>query len=265
MQVLKRNNVRIIGNAEQTIIYGHGFGCNQEMWNLIIPAFEQTSTQILFDYVGSGQSDLAAFDAKRYSSIEGYAQDLIEVCEAVGATDNAIFVGHSVSCSAGITAAIKKPGLFKKMVLIGPTPCFLNKPPDYMGGFNAQDLMELLQLMEQNYLGWAQYLSEVVAGESSKDTVGKKLNNSFCSTNPETAKVFAKTTFFADDREAYGKVPIPCLILHHKHDSLVPTSVAEFMRKQIPNNVFKELAISGHCAHMSHPHLVIEEMRSFLS
>lgn len=175
-----------------------------------------------------------------------------------------IFVGHSVSCSAGIIASILEPNLFKKLILIGPSPCFLNLPPDYQGGFEKDDLVELLKLMDQNYIGWADYLSGVVSGTDKEGKINRTLNNSFCSTDHETAKVFAKTTFFADDRDAYQKVGVPCLVLHHKHDSLVPSSVAQYIHQSIPENQLVELDVHGHCAHMSHPDLVIKEIQNFI-
>lgn len=264
MNISTRNNIKVIGTQGTPIIYAHGFGCNKEMWNAITPAFTNDYQQILFDFVGSGQSDLSAFDPKRYDSVDGYAEDIIEVCEHLGITEDAIFVGHSISCSAGILASLKKPKLFKKMVLVGPSPCFINHPPDYKGGFEKDDLEELLQLMEQNYLGWADYLSGVVSGSDKDANVTQTLNSSFCSTDPETAKIFARTTFFCDDREAYKKVSNPCLVLHHKFDSLVPEEVGLFIKEHIPNNTFVELEVKGHCAHLSHPDLVIKEMNDCL-
>lgn len=265
MNILTRNNVSRIGDTGQTIIYGHGFGCNKAMWNLITPAFENTHSQITFDYVGSGDSDLSAFDDERYSTTSGYAEDIIEVCDALNLTDNVIFVGHSVSCSAGVIASLKRPNLFSKMVLIGPSPCFLNSPPHYTGGFDHADLKGLLELMDQNYIGWADYLSPVVSGQGENSEVTNKLNTSFCSTDPHTARIFAEATFFADDRDSYKKLSVPSLILHHADDSMVPDSVAQYLQANLSNNTFITLDVAGHCAHMSHPEKVVTHVQEFLS
>ncbi|MFT5643261.1 MAG: sigma-B regulation protein RsbQ [Janthinobacterium sp.] len=197
MDVLQRNNVLQQGNsADPVILYAHGFGCNQTMWSRITPAFSSTHRQVLFDYVGCGQSDRTSFDDQRYSSLQGYAQDLLDVCDALGLESNVTFVGHSVSCSVGLLASIIRPHLFERMVLIGPSPCFVNHPPDYFGGFEPEDLIDLLELLDQNYIGWAHYLAPIVAGETSTGKVAGELSDSFCSTDPQVTRVFAKTTFF---------------------------------------------------------------------
>ena len=245
------------------MIYAHGFGCNKDMWSLVTPAFESSHRQIVFDYVGSGQSDLSAFDRTRYSNVRGYAMDILDVCDDQGLTSDVTFVGHSVSCSAGIVASLMRPGLFGKLILIGPSPCFLNHGSAYRGGFERADLDGLLDLMDANFIGWAAHLAPVVSGDPD-DAATAKLQASFCSTDPDTAKVFARTTFFADDRESFAQVQTPSLILHHKYDALVPDTVADFMRAHVPNARFQVLDVHGHCAHMSHPDLVVSEMRSFL-
>ncbi len=263
MNVLSRNNVSVIEGNKQTLLFAHGFGCNKDMWNGITPAFEGAQKQVLFDYVGSGQSDVSAFDIEKYSSIEGYAQDIIDVCEALNLNSGVVFIGHSVSCSAGIVASIKKPELFDSLILIGPTPCFLNEPPEYLGGFNTSDLEGLLSLMDQNYIGWANYLAPIIAGETGGKVSGE-LSTSFCSTDPVTAKVFARTTFFADNREDFKQSVCPCLVIHHKEDALVPNTVGEYIKNNLANHKFVELPVKGHCAHMSHPDLVIEAIQNYL-
>lgn len=266
MNILQRNNVKVIevGTSDAPVIlYAHGFGCNQLMWLHVSAAFRQTHRQVLFDYVGSGGSDLSKFDPERYSSLDGYSQDVIEVCDALGLQSNVHFVGHSVSCSIGMLAAAKRPDLFSDLVLVGPSPCFLNHPPDYHGGFSREDLESLLQLMDQNYIGWANYLAPVVAGEPNRDSLGGELTDSFCSTDPRVARVFAQATFFADNRADLARVHTPCLILQHRNDALAPLMVGEYLQRNLADSRMEVLDVTGHCAHMSHPQLVIDAMQRF--
>lgn len=267
MDILKRNNVRVI-EAQQpdapVLLYAHGFGCNQHMWRHITPAFEGTHRQVLFDYVGSGQSDPAAFDSVKYASLPGYAQDVLDVCDALGIERGVHFVGHSVSASIGLLAAIQRPALFERMVLVGPSPCFINHPPDYLGGFERTDLEGLLDLMDQNYMGWASYLAPVVAGGPQADSLGGELSDSFCSTDPMMARIFAQATFFADNRAELQHVTQPCLILQHRNDALAPLGVGEYLQRALANSTLEVLDVTGHCAHMSHPRLVVDAMQRYL-
>lgn len=265
-EISRRNHVKVLPGAGPALLYAHGFGCNQTMWSRITPAFQATHQQVLFDYVGSGQSDLAAFDPEKYSGLSGYAQDVIDVCDALELKD-VIFVAHSVSCSIGMLASMARPDLFRTMVLVGPNPCFLNHPPDYMGGFEASDLEGLLDLMDQNYIGWANYLAPVVssAGSAMGDAaVTAELSDSFCSTDPTAARVFARATFFADNRADLEKVTCPSLILQHRTDALAPFKVGEYLHQRLTGSRLEILEVHGHCAHMSHPELVVAAMRTFL-
>lgn len=263
--ILARNNVKVLEGKGPVLLYGHGFGCNQSMWENITPGFAGSHTQVLMDYVGSGQSDLAAFDPKKYASLHGYAQDVLDVCDALGLHSGVVFVGHSVSCSIGMLASIERPGLFAKLVLLGPNPCFVNKPPDYTGGFENEDLEGLLALMEQNHIGWAQYLAPVVSAQGETSAVTVALSDSFCSTDPQVAQVFARTTFFSDNRADLARVQVPCLILQHRHDTLAPVSVGDYVHAHLPDSTLQVLEVHGHCAHMSEPGLVIDAMRAFLA
>lgn len=265
MNVLKRNNVKVTGSKSAPIImYAHGFGCSQAMWAAVTPAFEHCSRQVLFDFVGSGQSDISQYSFSRYASLNGYAEDILEICDALELTEDIIFVGHSVSCSIGILAANRRPGLFKSMVLLGPSPCFLNVPPDYQGGFEQADLAGLIELMDQNYLGWANYLGPVVAGAGAEPQIAGQLSNSFCSTDPVITKQFAHATFFADNRADFARLAVPTLILQHKEDALASVEVGQFVHQQIKDSQFIILDVAGHAAHMSHPALVIDAMQRFL-
>jgi sigma-B regulation protein RsbQ len=263
MGVLERNNVHVLGDSGPVLLYAHGFGCNQNMWSGVTPAFAATHRQVLFDYVGSGQSDLASFDPKRYSSLQGYAQDLLDVCDALKLTSGVTFVGHSVSCSIGLLASIARPELFERLVLVGPNPCFLNHPPDYPGGFESEDLEGLLSLMDQNYIGWTSYLAPVVAGESGGQAVSGVLSDSFCSTDPVVARVFARTTFFADNRADLARVSRPCLIVQHQRDALAPIGVGSYLNAHLAGSTLKVIDVMGHCGHMSHPALVVDAMRAY--
>jgi sigma-B regulation protein RsbQ len=220
---------------------------------------------VLFDYVGSGQSDRSAFQPTRYSHLDGYAQDVMEVCDALELSSGVTFVGHSVSASIGLLASIARPGLFERLILIGPSPCFVNHPPDYIGGFEPEDLEGLLELMDQNYIGWADYLAPVVSGSPSSDPVSQELNQSFCSTDPTTARVFARATFFADNRADLAKVKTPCLILQHAHDALAPAQVGEYLHRELKGSTLEVLETTGHCAHLSAPELVIDAMQRCFS
>lgn len=268
MDVIQRNHVQQqlhTNQAEPVLLYAHGFGCNQEMWDHLTPEFTASHRQVLFDYVGSGKSDAHAFDPSRYNSLQGYVQDVIDVCEALSLKREIIFVGHSVSCSIGILASIKRPELFSQMILVGPTPCFLNAPPDYMGGFEKADLEGLLELMDQNYLGWAQYFAPVVAGTTQTQSLATKLSNSFCSTDPVTARLFAEVTFFSDIRDQLQHCTTPCLILQHQNDALAPLFVGDYLHQHLTGSTLEILEVSGHCAHMSHPDLVADSIRKYLS
>jgi sigma-B regulation protein RsbQ len=261
---LTRNNVNVLPNDGPVILYAHGFGCNQNMWDRVTPAFEATHKQVLFDYVGCGKSDPSAFNADKYASLSGYMQDVLDVCDALGLHSGVTFVGHSVSCSVGMLAAIQRPGLFERMVLLGPNPCFINHPPDYVGGFEQADLEGLLALMDQNYIGWANHLAPVVSAQGANGPVTVELSDSFCTTDPVIAKVFARTTFFADNRNDLARVRVPSLILQHRHDTLAPVSVGDYVHAHLPNSTLKVLEVKGHCAHMSEPELVVDAMRAYL-
>ena len=264
LNILARNNVNVLAGDGPVLLYAHGFGCHQAMWDRVTSAFKSTHQQVLFDYVGSGQSDIAAFNPDKYANLGGYAQDVLDVCDALNLKSGVTFVGHSVSCSIGLLASIARPELFEKMVLLGPNPCFINHPPEYVGGFEAEDLEGLLSLMDQNYIGWANYLAPVVSAQGASGAVTAELSDSFCSTDPQVAKVFAHTTFFSDNRAELPKVTVPCLILQHRTDTLAPIGVGEYVHAHLAGSTLKVLDVQGHCAHMSEPPLVVDALREFL-
>jgi len=264
MSVLRRNNVNVRGRGERALVFAHGFGCSQEMWRLVAPAFEEDFRVVLFDFVGFGGADRAAYDARRYSSLEGYAADVLEVCDAL-ALRNVVFAGHSVASMIGVLAAIARPSLFSRLVLVGPSPCYLNVPPDYYGGFERADIDALLEMMERNYLGWASGFAPVVMGNADRPELGAELEKSFCSTDPRIAQQFARVTFLSDNRADLERVDVPSLILQCAQDAVAPPAVGEYVRSRLRGADLVMLPAAGHCPHMSHPGEVIRAMKAYLA
>ncbi len=258
-----RNNIHISGTGDRVLLFVHGFGCDQSMWRYVAPAFEADYKVVLMDLVGSGQSDLSAFSLDRYSNLEGYAEDIVEVIEAFEISD-ATLIGHSVSGMLGIIAAIHNPKLFSRIVMIGPSPCYLNHPPDYLGGFDRQDIEEMLDLMDKNYMGWASFLAPISMGNPDSPEYAKELEERFCSTDPITAKAFAKATFYSDYRHVLSQVRTPCLIMQCSEDAIVPDSVGEYMHQEIPGSTYVKLAATGHCPHLSHPQETTAVIKAYL-
>ena len=255
--VLVRNNVKVIGQGNKTLFLAHGFGCDQNMWRFLTPKLAKYFTIVLFDYVGSGASDISQYDKKRYSRLEGYADDIIEICQALDLSE-AIFVGHSVSSIIGAIAASKKPKLFSKLIMVCPSPCFLNFPPEYLGGFEKEDLLELLSLMDKNYIGWADYLAPLVMGSNNSNDLIGELTGSFCSTDPLIAKNFAEATFLSDYRYILKDIKQPSLIFQSENDALAAISVGEYIHNQIANSTLDVIEADGHCLHMTHPDEIVD-------
>lgn len=261
--IMKRNNVTILGKGKKAIVFAHGFGCEQGMWRYITPAFEKDYRLILFDYVGSGESDMTAYDAIKYSQLEGYAQDVIDVIETME-LEKVIFVGHSVSSMIGLTASIQKPELFEKLVMIGPSPCYINSQDGYEGGFEESDIHELLDMMEMNFAGWASYMAPM-AMEQTKDTQQvRDLENTFVSNDPRIARQFAEVTFFSDCRNLLPFVEIDTLILQCSQDSIVPLEVGNYLQKNLKNGELCVLEAKGHYPHISHPEKTIAAIKAYL-
>jgi sigma-B regulation protein RsbQ len=261
--VLSRNNVNVSGAGDQPMVFAHGFGCDQNMWRFITPAFADDYRIVLFDYVGSGKSDLGAYDSHRYSTLDGYAQDVLDVCHALE-LENVIFVGHSVSGMVGILAAIREPSLFDQLVLVGPSPRYINDAA-YVGGFERKDIEELLDTMDKNYIGWANFLAPAIMKNPDHPELAAELTESFCSTDPVIARRFAEATFFADNRQDLAKVRVPSLILQCAEDIIAPSAVGEYMHRELPDSTLHLMSATGHCPHMSHPEETIEAIRSYLS
>ncbi len=258
-----RNNVKVFGHGSQTMMFAHGFGCDQNMWRFITPAFENEYRIVLFDYVGSGRSDTSAYSSIRYGRLDGYAQDVIDICQELQ-LEEVIFVGHSVSGMIGMLAAKMAPKLFKTLILLGPSPCYINHPPEYFGGFEEADLRGLLDMMEKNRLGWASFLAPVVMKNADKPELTRELEQSFCAMNPKIAREFAQTTFFSDNRADLAKVSTPSLILQCSDDSIAPMAVGEYLHRVWPDSTFVVMKATGHCPHLSHPEETVLHLKEYL-
>ncbi|MFT4994604.1 MAG: sigma-B regulation protein RsbQ [Paraglaciecola sp.] len=262
-EILARNNINIVGQGEQTLLLAHGFGCDQRMWRFLVPLLREKYRLVLFDYTGSGQSETSNYDAQKYSTLEGYAQDIVDICETLE-LENVNIVGHSVSGIIAAIAAQQSPAGISNIIMVCPSPCFLNLPPDYMGGFDEQDLQELIGLMDQNYIGWANYFAPLVAGTANSEVFTQELASSFCSTNPVMAKNFAKATFFADYRHLLPDISQPTSIMQSNIDALASISIGQYMHKHIPNSTISIIEAEGHCLHMTHPQQVVDNIEAFL-
>jgi sigma-B regulation protein RsbQ len=263
MTIQERNNVHISGRGSQVMLFAHGFGCDQNMWRFITPAFEQNYKIVLFDYVGAGRSDISSYSPQRYSTLNGYAQDVLDICEELELKD-VIFVGHSVSSMIGALAAIERPAYFSHLIMIGPSPCYINDN-GYVGGFERKDIEGLLETMEKNYIGWANFLAPKIMGRDDTPELGEELTESFCSTDPVVANQFARATFFSDNREDLPKIKTPSLVLQCSDDIIAPQEVGQYVSSNIPNSTLKVMKAKGHCPHMSEPEETISLMKEYLT
>jgi sigma-B regulation protein RsbQ len=260
--ILHRNHVVVTGRGTQPLLFAHGFGCDQNMWRFVAPDFEQDYRVILFDYVGSGHSDLSAYDPDRYASLEGYADDVLDIVHALDLR-NVIFVGHSVSAMVGVLAANREPDRFARLILVGPSPRYVNDPP-YVGGFERHEIEGLLETMDKNYIGWANFLAPVIMKNPDRPELSEELEASFCSTDPVIARRFAEATFFADNRDDLAQLRVPSLILQCRDDAIAPEAVGEYLNAHLPGSTLHKLQATGHCPHMSHPEETIAAIRDYL-
>jgi len=251
MSVEKRNSVRVGGQGPATIFFAHGFGCDQNMWRLLEPVYAGRYRTVTFDHVGSGTSDLSAYDPGKYSSLGGYADDVIDIVDAFG-TDRNIFVGHSVSAMIGMLADLKRPGRFAAHLMIGPSPCYINDG-DYVGGFSRADIESLLETLESNYLGWSSTMAPAIMGAPDQPQLATELTNSFCRTDPEIAKQFARVTFLSDNRADVPKLKTPTLILQCDDDIIAPLTVGDYLHRNLPHSTLAIIDNVGHCPHLSAP------------
>jgi sigma-B regulation protein RsbQ len=261
--IIARNNVNVTGKGTRPLLFAHGFGCDQNMWRFIVPAFENDYRVILFDYVGAGKSDVSAWSARRYSSLDGYAQDVLDICHALDLQD-VTYVGHSVSSMVGVLAAKREPSLFSRLVMVGPSPRYINDG-EYVGGFERADIEGLLDLMDKNYIGWANFLAPVIMKNDERPELTAELHESFCSTDPKIARQFAETTFFADNRADLADVPVPALIMQCAEDAIAPVEVGRYLLKNMPQSTLRLMKATGHCPHISHPDETIEAIKEYLA
>jgi sigma-B regulation protein RsbQ len=262
MSVIARHHVNTHGHGPRSMVFAHGFGCDQNMWRHLAPAYANRYRTVCYDLVGSGRSDLSAYDRNRHGTLQGHADDLIEVIRAT-AQEPVVFVGHSVSAMIGLYAGIKAPELFEAHVMLGPSPCYINDG-DYVGGFSRQDIDELLQTLEGNYLGWSSTMAPVIMGAPDRPELGEELTNSFCRTDPDIAAHFARVTFLSDSRADLHRLVAPTLILQCSEDVIAPRVVGDYLLRSLPNATLRVIDNVGHCPHLSAPRPSMEAIDTFL-
>ncbi|KZB79675.1 alpha/beta fold hydrolase [Amycolatopsis regifaucium] len=263
MDVSRRNNVVVTGPADGPVVMlAHGFGCDQNMWRLVAPVLAERHRVVLFDYVGSGRSEWSAWEERRYSSLDGYARDVLDICEELDLRE-VTFVGHSVSAMVGVHAVKAARERFASLVLLVPSPCYIDDG-NYRGGFSAEDIDELLESLESNYLGWASAMAPVIMGNPDRPELGEELTTSFCATDPAIARVFARTTFLSDSRADLAGVDVPTLILDCTQDVISPPEVGAFVQASIPGSRLRTLDAVGHCPQLSAPEATADAVLEFL-
>ncbi|NEY34376.1 alpha/beta fold hydrolase [Streptomyces sp. PRKS01-65] len=264
MDVRRRNRVTVTGpDGAPAVMLAHGFGCDQNMWRLVVPVLERDFRVVLFDHVGAGRSDLSSWSEERYASLEGYAEDVLEMCAEL-ALGPVVFVGHSVSAMIGVLAAAAEPERFRGLVLLTPSPCYIDDPAaGYRGGFSAEDIEELLASLEANYLGWSATMAPVIMGNPERPELGEELTNSFCRTDPEIARVFARATFLSDNRADLARVRLPTLVAQCSSDAIAPREVGAFVHAQIAGSELVTLSATGHCPQLSAPEATAAAIASF--
>jgi sigma-B regulation protein RsbQ len=263
--IRQRHNVTTSGQGTRPMLFAHGFGCDQNMWRFIRPEFERDYRTIAFDYVGHGQSDRAAYDPHRYADLNGYADDVLAICRDLDLRD-VVFVGHSVSAVVGILAAVREPQRFRRLVLIGPSPRYLDDDAcGYVGGFTRAAIDELLDFLDANHLGWSAAMAPVIMANADRPELGAELANSFCRTDPDVAKQFARVTFLSDNRDDLAKLTVPSLILQCARDVIAPACVGEYVHRALPGSELAVLDATGHCPHLSAPAETAAAIRRFLA
>src|SRR6476661_2262426 len=264
VDVVQRNNVTFTGpSGGAVLMFAHGFGCDQGMWRHVAPAFEATHRVVLFDHVGAGQSDLSAYSQSRYGSLSGYARDVTEIIDSLD-LGPVLFVGHSVSAMIGLLAAVERPELFERMVLVCPSPRYVDAP-GYRGGLSEDDVTALLDTMDSNYLGWATHIAPIIMGNPERPSLSAELTSSFCRTDPAIARQFARVTFLSDNRADLDLVRTPCLILQCRQDVIAPPEVGFFVHAHVAGSDLVMLDATGHCPNLSAPGQVVEAMRTYLA
>jgi sigma-B regulation protein RsbQ len=262
MSALTRNNVRVIGHGKRPVMFAHGYGCDQNMWRFVVPRFLDEFQVVLFDHVGSGNSDLQAFSREKYRTLDGYAQDVLEICDELDLRD-VTFVGHSVSSIIGVLAAIQQPQRFSNLVLVGPSPRYINEG-SYVGGFEKHEIDGLLDMLDANFLGWASTMAPAIMGNKERPELSSELENSFCRTDPEIAKFFARVTFLSDNRADLKSVRTRTLVLQCSEDVIAPLSVGHFVHGEIAGSELRIMRATGHCPNLSAPEETADAILDFL-
>ncbi|MEV4707100.1 alpha/beta hydrolase [Actinoplanes sp. NPDC049316] len=263
MKTLQRHAINISGKPDgQPMLFAHGYGCDQNMWRFVAPEFTDTHRVVLFDHVGAGRSDLAAYADERYSSLDGYASDVLEIVHDLDLHD-VVFVGHSVSAMIGVLAAIREPERFAKLVLVGPSPRYIDTE-DYVGGFRASDIESMLESLDSNYLGWSSAMAPVIMGNPDRPELGRELTNSFCATDPEIARKFARVTFLSDNREDLAKLRTPALILQCADDVIAPAVVGDYVHAHLKGSTLVAMNATGHCPNLSAPAETVAAIKAYL-
>jgi len=262
--VAERNRVRVSGvPTGRPVLFAHGYGCDQEMWRFLVPEFEVDHKVVLFDYVGSGTSDLSAYDPEKYGSLQGYAADVVDICRELELSD-VVFVGHSVSAMVGVLALQQAPEVFGALVMVGPNPRYVDDD-GYVGGFGRDDIAALLEALDANHLGWSAQMAPMIMGNPDRPELAEELTNSFCRTDPDIARQFARVTFLSDNRADLAGVAVPTLVLQCSQDVIAPDVVGRYVHEHIPGSTFTQLTATGHCPHLSAPEETIAAIRAFLS
>lgn len=262
-EIVRRNNIKIGGQGQKVLVFGHGFGCDQYVWDKIAPAFELKYRIVLFDYVGSGRSDKSSYTKERYRTLHGYKQDLLELCDALS-LENIVFIGHSVSSMIGALAAVERPELIKNLIMIGPSPHFLNDS-EYHGGFEKADIEGILQMIQGDYNEFARFLSPVVMQNASRPHLAADFEKLLCSNDPEMMSDFAEATFLADVRADLEKVTVPTLILQTRNDAIAPEAVGDYVHSRIKNSKYKLMDAEGHSPHVSDAEETIFQIAEYLT
>ncbi len=263
MNLQHRNNVHVTGEGSATMFFAHGFGCDQNMWRFVAREFESRYRVVLLDLVGSGLSDATAYDKIRYNTLHGYAGDVLEIVREFGRGPT-IFVGHSVSAMIGMLADLDATEHFAAQIMIGPSPCYINDG-EYVGGFTRGDIDSLLETLESNYLGWSSTMAPAIMGAPEQPELGIELMNSFCRTDPDIAKQFARVTFLSDNRSDLKRLHTPTLILQCTDDMIAPVAVGQYLHREITNSTLSMIENVGHCPHLSAPSASVNAMNAFLT
>jgi sigma-B regulation protein RsbQ len=259
--VLTRNNVHVIGQGKPPLLLCNGFGCNQNIWHYLIRELTQQYQLVLFDHVGSGGTDLKAYTSDKYATLGGYMQDVVEICQALNLR-NATIVGHSVGATIAMLAAIEAPTHFTRVVLLAPSPCYINEP-GYYGGFERKDLLQVLAAMEEDYRSWTNMFADLLMGPKNTASLGQELAGFFCETDSTIAREFARVTFFSDNRSDVPRLQLPTLILQCSDDVAGPREVGEYLLAHLPQAQLVTLTTAGHCPHLSAPLETLHAIRDF--